>query len=227
VAGLAGQGDDSLLGGYVARLTTSPAVTRKTWRGEIRGVATRNGGAAGSKPPMLRSSLATNVVAFLLLLYVFCWNLSTVSVLTMPERAIPIGPFLALDQSWGMFAPGPSKEDGWYVIPGNLRGGQQTDLMSVTRDDYSLHEVSWEKPQDVRSTYKNERWRKYLENLRQVEHTNQRLHFGRYICREWNARHTGAEQLRTFQITYMLELTLPDYQPSPLQKEVLWEHTCF
>jgi len=190
-------------------------------------VGTRDVAPTGSEPAMLRSSLATSLAAVVFLLYVFCWNLTTVSAFTMPERAVPVGPFLGLDQYWGMFAPSPSKDDGWYVIPGNLRGGQQTDLMSVTRDDYGLHEVSWEKPRDVTTTYKNEHWRKYLENIWTQQHAGQRLHFGRYICREWNARHAGSEQLRTFQITYMLETTLPDYQRSAPRKVILWEHSCF
>jgi hypothetical protein len=53
------------------------------------------------------------------------------------------------------------------------------------------------------------------------------LYFGQYMCREWNARHSGSEQLRTFQITYMLEETLPDNRQANPQKVVLWEHSCF
>jgi hypothetical protein len=187
----------------------------------------RNGIPEEPEPTKLRSSLATNLLAFFFLLYVLCWNLTTVSTFTMPQRLAPLGPFLGLDQHWGMFAPSPSRDDGWYVIPGTLRSGRQTDLMSVTRDDYRLHPVSWEKPPSVRDTYKNEHWRKYLENIYQAQHADQRLYFGQYICREWNARHTGAEQLRTFQITYMLEETLPNYRQATLQKVVLWEHSCF
>jgi hypothetical protein len=188
---------------------------------------TPNGTPPGSEPRMLRSSLVTNLLAFIFLLYVLCLNLSTVSVLTMPERLLPVGPFLGLDQRWGMFAPSPSTAGGWYVIPGNLRDGQQTDLMSVTRDDYGVHEVSWEKPQDVNATYKNEHWRKYLENIYMREHSDQRLYLGGYICHQWNTRHAGSEQLMTFEITYMLKTTLPDYQRSTPQAEVLWKHNCF
>jgi hypothetical protein len=128
-----------------------------------------------------------------------------------------------------MFAPAPPRQDGWYVIPGTLRDGRKVDVMAVTRDDYRLHEVSWEKPRYVPDTFKNEHWRKYLENIWSEQHADQRLHFGRYICREWNARHAGAKhkQLMTFQITYMLEETLPDYRRSTPQKTVLSEHRCF
>jgi hypothetical protein len=157
---------------------------------------------------------------------VLCWNLATVPAITFPERAAPLGPFLGLDQYWTMFAPYPIKDEGWYVIPGDLRDGQRVDLMPVTRDDFRPHEMSWEKPY-VPATYKNEHWRKYFENIWQGQYANQRLYFGQYICREWNARHTGAVQLRTFQITYMQQPTLPDYKHATPQKVVLWEHSCF
>jgi hypothetical protein len=126
------------------------------------------------EPVRLRSSLATNLLALVFVLYVLCWNLTTVSAFTLPEHAAPLGPFLGLDQSWGMFAPSPSSEDGWFVMPGNLRDGQRVDLMPVTRDDYRPHGVSWEKPQDITSTFENEHWRKYLENIYSAQHADKR-----------------------------------------------------
>jgi hypothetical protein len=144
----------------------------------------------------------------------------------LPERAVPLGTFLGIDQYWGMFAPSPSKEDGWYVIPGNLQDGRRVDLMPITRDDYGMHRVSNEKPQDVPASYKNEHWRKYLENIYKQDFADQRLYFGQYMCREWNARHLGADSLKTFRIIYMREMTLPDYRRSELEKLDLWNHTC-
>src|SRR5215216_2429437 len=234
IAGLAALGEGHGLANYAALMDIHPAVTIKTWRGEVRSVTRATArpemqreAPSGSEPTMLRSPLVLNLFALFFLLYVLSWNLTTVSAFAMPERAAPIGPFLGLDQYWGMFAPSPSREDGWYVIPGTLRSGQHTDLMSVTRDDFDLHEVSWAKPRRVNSTYQNEHWRKYLENLWLQQHADQRLHFGRYICRSWNAHHAGAEQLTNFQITYMLEETLPDYRQATPRKVVLWKHSCF
>ncbi len=176
---------------------------------------------------MLRSSLATNLLAAFFLLYVFCWNLTTVSAFAMPAPLIPLGQSLGLTQSWDMFAPSPSREDGWHVIPGTLRGGQRVDLMAVTRDDYSPREgVSWEKPRHIPAIYGSERWRKYLEYIWRKENADRRPHLGRYICREWNARHAGTEQLMTLQVTYMLETTLPDYQRATPKKVVLWKQSC-
>lgn len=228
LAGLAGRGEGDPKGGLLARLAvplaSSGVAARR--RGTLADRA-RVGGPANAEPGMLRASLVTNLLASFLLLYVLCWNLTTVSTFAMPERTVPVGLFLGLDQSWGMFAPAPSNEDGWYVIPGDLRDGTRTDLMSVTRDDYRQNGVSWEKPEYVKYTYKNERWRKYLENLWSQEHANERLYFGQYICREWNSRHASPKQVMDFQIVYMLEKTPPRGQQSTPEKVVTWEHSCF
>lgn len=124
-----------------------------------------------------------------------------------------------------MFAPYPANYHGWYVIPATLRGGQAVDLMPVTRDDFGIYGVSWEKPEDAANNYKNERWRKYLERLQSAEN-DQLPHFDRYICREWNARYVGTEQLVELQIIHMRETTLPDYQRTPPREVVLREHSC-
>ena len=97
---------------------------------------------------------------------------------------------------------------------------------AAIRNDFGLREVSWEKPENVASALKNKYWRKYLRAIQKEDNEDLRKYFGRYICREWNARHTGAEQLEDFQINYMLEMTLPDYQPSTPRRKVLWEHRC-
>ena len=182
--------------------------------------------AKASDSVVLRSSLAVNLAASLFLAYIFCWNLTTASNFTMPERLTSVGLFLRLDQSWGMFSPYPSKYGGWYVIPGTLENGQRVDLLPVTRDDFGIHKLSWEKPRFAAVIYKNQHWRKYMENISSSDFAGQRLHFGRYICREWNDRHTKTEHLVSFDIVYMVEETLPDYKPDTVEKEILWRHSC-
>ena len=230
VVGLSAQDDNGLVN-HAVRMVPPPPVTLPTesaHRGETTaGAEERHDAAAEPKPTMLRSSLATSLVALLFLTYVFFWNLSGVSSFQMPERLVPLGPLLGLDQYWAMFAPHPPKGDVWHVIPGNLQDGQEVDLLPVASGDFSLHELSWQKPPRARDLYKNEHWRKYMENLGNDQFTSQRLYFGRYVCREWNARHTGAEQLRSFQIMQMWQPTLPDNRQPASQKTVLWEHHCF
>ena len=175
----------------------------------------------------LRSSRVTNMLALVFLLYIFWWNLATVNAVTMPERIIPFGQFFGIEQNWNMFAPAPDRDDYWFVIPGTLQDGREVDLMSVTRDDYSLHKVSWEEPTYVSKTYKNSHWLKYLDSIVPDDRTNLRPYFAYYLCREWNARHAGAEQLRSLQITYMWQKTLPDNRHTTPQKVVMLEYSCF
>ncbi len=120
-----------------------------------------------------------------------------------------------------MFAPYPLTDDGWYVIPGQLKDGTVVDLF---RDGAP---VSWEKPSLVSALYKNQRRRKYMMNLWKKRYANHRLHYGRYLCRDWNSRHQEEKQLDRFFIYFIREETLPDYQISPPQKILLWRHFCF
>ena len=204
-----------------------PVVAGATGGGEtVAGAVREEGPAVDPEQAELRSSLATNLLAFFFIFYILCWNLTTVTPFTLPERTVPVGPFFGIDQHWGMFAPSPFKADGWYVIPGKLKDGQSVDLMPITRDDYGLHPVSYDKPKSVRATYKNEHWRKYFENLYNDDNADQRLYFAQYVCRQWNERHTGRETLNTFRITYMLELTLPDYKQPDLEKVGMGNYRC-
>jgi hypothetical protein len=187
-------------------------------------------GGAG-EPIRLRSSAGTNLLAAFFLACAFCWNLSTVSGFQMPPPLEPVTVFLGLDQSWDMFSPYPSKEDGWFVIPGVLRGGTQLDLLPVIHGDFRIREgLNWEKPDLVSRTFDErgwrESWRKYLLRIWEKRYAEQRLYFGQYLCREWNERHDGAQRLERFQIYYMLEITQPDYRSVEPQKQLLWDHSC-
>jgi hypothetical protein len=209
VAGLAAQvGDDERLG-------------RQTRHDSAVGSAPA---ALAAEPATLRSWVVTDCLALIFLLYVFFWNLTTVAAVTIPEEAAP-GRFLGLNQYWNMFAT--PYNDGWYVIPGTLRSGKQVDLIGAAiHNDFSLREVSWDKPENVRSALKNQHWRKYLTEIQ--SNNELLLYFGHYICREWNARHADDEQLLNFQFTFMSEETpLPGYQPATPEERVLWKHNCF
>jgi hypothetical protein len=181
-----------------------------------------------SSPHQRRWSIGINLCAAFFAGYILWWNLSTVLDMHIPAPPRTIGSYLRLDQEWSMFAPYPAKQGIWYVIPGTLRSGQQVDLLPVTWGDLNIHEgISWDKPRLVSRTYKNERWRKYLSNIRLRDHAEQVRYFARYLCRTWNAQHDGVEALEHFQIYYMVEPTLPNYQQAELQQLLLWNHKCF
>lgn len=169
----------------------------------------------------VRQSVIAGVVCIAAMGTAFWWNMQTVNSrysVRQPLRTIAV--YFRIDQKWNMFAPYPLKDDGWYVIAGKLRDGRKVDLFQ----DNSPPE--WDKPDDVSSTYPNQRWRKYMMNLWLAKYSDQRLYYGRYLCRKWNATHAGADTLMTFKIYFMKEKTLADGVADP-EKNHLWSHHCF
>ncbi|MGQ3055958.1 MAG: DCC1-like thiol-disulfide oxidoreductase family protein, partial [Nevskia sp.] len=152
------------------------------------------------------------------------WNFCTIhwlperlyAFLTPPLRAV------RLDQYWDMFAPFPSREDGWFVIPARLRDGTEFDLLHPERSG-----VSYDKPAQVNLEWRNIRWHKYLERIWSAQFANNRLHYGRYLCRNWNSTHGDGQQLDTFKIIYMLERSMPPGETPKVEQNVLWRHGCF
>lgn len=162
---------------------------------------------------------------FLCLLYVTLWNLRTIDF-PYASRVLPtswdwIGFTLRLDQRWDMFAPRPATDDGWYVIPAQLRDGREVDLMS------NGGPVRWEKPANVAATFRNQHWRKYLRTIWERTHASHRPYFAQYLCRDWNSSHPPQEFVQTFAIYYMQEDTLPDNEAAPPEKVLLWTQKCF
>ena len=162
-------------------------------------------------------------LAVLFLSFIVYWNIAQLQPdsLKVPQQISWVGPMFRVYQNWGLFAPYPLREDGWYVIPGKLRNGQEID---VNRDGA---QVNWEKPEHVASTYDNIRWRKYMMNIWKSKFHQQRLYYGKYLCREWNRNIQDGQQLETFDIYFVLEETLPDYREPELAKVRLWSHDCF
>lgn len=178
-------------------------------------------------PPVQASRRAQALAAFFLV-YVVLWNLRGLEATSpyvrqiFPPQANLVGYLLRLDQYWNMFSPYPLKDDGWFVMPGMLKEGRRVDLWTGKRV------VSWEKPPDISDQYPNDRWWKFMENLYPVEWGRAATldAYAGYVCRDWNARHDAQERLETFQIIYMQETTLPDYQDVQPEKKLLGEYAC-
>lgn len=152
------------------------------------------------------------------------WNFCTLHWLPEKLYAFLTPPLRAtrLDQYWDMFAPFPSREDGWFVIAAQLRDGSELDLLHPERVG-----VRYDKPAHVSEEWPNIRWHKYLERIWSAQFANNRLHFGRYLCRDWNTTHSGEQQLDTFKIIYMLEKSVPYGETPKVEQNVLWRHGCF
>jgi hypothetical protein len=153
-----------------------------------------------------------------LILFVFDWNLSNLSVVKskLGEGMRFIGYALRVDQSWGMFAPGVLKDDGWYVLEGITKKGEHFNLYDPDK------KLSYNKPASVVSMFKNDRWRKYTENYIFSDYTYMRGYFCNYYKRIWNEQNKD-KPINCLRVIYVGEFSLPDYKYSAPKPDVLWE----
>ena len=168
----------------------------------------------------------TQGLAALALVVVGWWNLAAwpPTHVRFPDALRPATLLLRLDQYWGMFAPFPQKDDGWYVIPGHLVNGAPIEVWTG-----ALGTPSFAKPPLVSASYPNQRWSKYMMNLWFSSYSDYRLYLGQYLCRRYNGINNARlpTSLKNFEITYVKEVTLPNYQVSQPQPMVIWKHYCF
>lgn len=187
--------------------------------------------APGSSPHMtqpLRSSRLAQALAAFFLVYIVLWNLRGLEATSsyvrqiFPPQANLVGYILRLDQYWNMFSPFPLKNGGWFVMPGTLKDGSQVELWTGKRV------VRWEKPSDISALYPNDRWWKFMENIYPAQREREIAldAYARYVCRDWNIRHSDQERLDTFQIFFVQETTLPNYQDVQPEKKLLGEYAC-
>ena len=155
------------------------------------------------KPWVLR-----DVLAGLALIYVFFINVGTVYPnMGMPGYLSWIGRDLNLHQEWSMFAPYPSREDGWWVVPAKLVNGSEVDLFN------GRSSIDWDRPVNLADTFTTPRWRKYLENVLKAKYRAHIPHYAAWLRHDWNRRHDEARQVESMELYFMLEYTKPDHQP--------------
>ena len=171
------------------------------------------------------------VLAGIAIIYIIFWNMGTLRV--RYESMAPFatgatflyvpGHSLHLYQIWNLFAPYPIMDDGWYVISGELMNGEKVDVYNK-----KTGEVNWDKPDVVSSTYKNNRWRKYLTSIRRKSNSTHMENYAQYLCRDWNTRHSDENRLNRFEIYFMLEPSKPPGEPvDEIIKTPLWSHWCY
>ncbi|MBI2682798.1 MAG: HTTM domain-containing protein [Acidobacteriales bacterium] len=173
-----------------------------------------------------RTSALNQTVALFFLAYVFWWNLGNVNEkYVMPVEYHWIGIATRVDQIWDMFSPGPLRDDGWYVIPAQLKNGKEIDLWRNGAP------VSWDRPSAaaVAGQYRDERWRKYMNNLYFDIYAPYRLHFGRYLCRYWNRDKSpnDPDSVQRFRIEFMMRSNLGPGVSSTPRRVTLHEHQCY
>jgi len=160
-----------------------------------------------------------NALLIFLVFFVFDWNFSNLAFVNskLSEDLRFIGYGLRLDQSWGMFAPGVFKDDGWYIMEGFTEKGDSINMLAFDK------KLSFEKPASITAMFKNDRWRKYSENYLFDHNEFMRGYLCSYCKRIWNEQYID-QKIERLRVIYMKELTLPDYKYSVPAMNVLWEY---
>jgi len=162
-----------------------------------------------------------------------CWNFSNVS--TPYSQSFQIKDLttrdlflvLQLDQIWDMFAPRPPNIDWWFVLEASLSDGSNIDLWgNGGLFNWEGRPLAFDKG-DVVSGYKRHRWFKYFERYANHQSNNViRLHFGRYVCRTYNSKHSNSKRLSTFKMWWVFEFQQMDGSVTSGGRNLLWEHIC-
>ncbi len=176
-------------------------------------------GLLNRAPQILHHAAIACVVVCTLL--AFLWNMRTLNIIPRQENwprvlDLPVH-ILRLDQFWGMFGPRPPSEDGWFVAPAESLK-ENTIIDAITGLP-----VTWDKPVLGSTYFKNDKWRKYMNNLTYTNYAPFRKNFGDYLCRRWAAEGKLLGELRVF---YMMESTVPELGKGPVKKYELVKQRC-
>lgn len=151
------------------------------------------------------------------------WNLTTIKKYQIKAPFFQtVSRWIHIYQEWNMFAPYPKMDNIWVEIPGTLGDGSQIELLTGSRDLYSI------KDQAFVELIPNEHWRKFYLNL--SERTDYARYYGGYLCRLWNDRHEGHVKnttLRKFEIIVYSQLNLPDGGKGGINRKMSWRHWCY
>jgi hypothetical protein len=171
--------------------------------------------------------LAAQGVCALLVAYLVFWaaGVARSPVYRAPESIAWLGESLFMQQDWRMFSVPPSQTGG-IEVSGRLRDGTPIDLLA---DGGPVPAGATPPPTDVPSrpaAFRSVRWRLLLWRATDPGRTDQRLlHYGRYLCREWNQAHPAERGLATFEVIFWAR---PIGAPAPsAERRVLWSHDCF
>lgn len=142
--------------------------------------------------------------------------------LQFPKILQPLKWTLRLDQKWSMFAPYPSRSDGWLVVPGILASGRLVDV---------YHEIdqipSFDKPDSLHNVmFENYRWRKYLSRIGSRRYVDFRKYYGSFLCRRWNEANGLDDRLTDFNIYRLTEKSAGPEQSPSVKRTRIWRHWC-
>ncbi len=173
------------------------------------------------KPLRVRTAWWSDTIALLCVAAVVIYNTANIVRLPIPPDIFRIPALmLRLEQYWGMFAPSPNRDDGWYVFEGRLRNGSRVEAFRGNR------EPDEQKPASAGEFYPNERWRRYMINIGTRDLRDFRNPLAGYLCANWNQKHSRSDHLEGGSIVFVRERTPPPGQSVQLERLDLNDFEC-
>ena len=154
-----------------------------------------------------RTGAAVCATAFILVL---ACNTQSVWAWRMPQLAWAPLSLLRLNQYWNLFAPQAGQDTWWHVVKGQLADGRNVDLFR------GGEQLSYSEPELPSRLYPNQRWVKFMDALGGWQMEPCRQAWLDLLCRQWNAQHGGAEQLRSAELLFLARpIRLDDVRQPP------------
>lgn len=164
----------------------------------------------GQRDLELRNKLGQSVlslVTLVLISLVLFVNVENVRGAERPMLHRVMGT-MGLDQNWNMFVKNGLVADFWELAPAHLSDGSEVDLLDQGRP------ISWEKPDRASLRFPTQRWLKYLS--RAVDNQELVSQLADWLRRDWDATHPD-RRVESLRLVRVNEITLPNFQPSPLR----------
>lgn len=155
------------------------------------------------------------------------WNVGSSPLNTSNFKLAPVLESLSyslrFDQYWYMFAPSPPQSGGWYVMVGHLADGRDVDLWNDNKP------VSFERPELISSTYRNERWRLYLTTLNLPKWRSYARELAPYLCRYANELKGAPARVNSVEVFFMEQQTFvtpAEWGQHPPEKKKISDYVC-
>ena len=175
------------------------------------------------RKPFLSLRVLSEVTGAFILVTLIMWNLGTIKKYNINSPFFQsVARWLHLYQEWNMFAPFPKTDNVWVEVPATLGDGTEIELITGSRDIYSI------KDQQFYKAIPNEHWRKYYLNV--SEKVDNARYYGGFLCRLWNKRKVRWVQdttLRKMEIIVFSQLNLPNGEKGGITRKLSWKHWCF
>jgi hypothetical protein len=123
---------------------------------------------------------------------------------------------LGLSQAYGMFAPDPQADDGWFVFRGWEKNGATVNLLS------GASPATLDKPADIPATYIDQRWGSLFFDLLYPDYAKYLESIANYFDAQWEQTHSGGERLQRVEIIFIYQANGPHHTKTDPVPMTFW-----